>query len=335
MVIWSHSFEMLGHSTLFTHWNGQISEGGLAVDCFFILSGYLILQSREHSKDFESYFRARVLRIYPLYLVVSFVGIAIFYQWQAIPSLIPDLATLQVLGLGAFQGNKFTGWDGALWTISYEGICYIAVAILYAFGLFRDRRVTLGIFALCLIVFYNHHTTQDWQNPVRFWVLFAAGCVMYQYRDIFERMNSTVAISAMSALLCAGQYGHNLLLLSIPLLLPFCLYWLAFKAPLASWTKDDLSYGTYAWGWPVMSFWIWMSGSTIAPLLEFAISMLCLVPISILSWRYIEKPCLSLKALWYETSADRPSHLAPESVEQSPEAAFPRTEIVESLVSLR
>ena len=44
---------------------GQLTLGTLAVDCFFIISGFLILHSWLAQPDARRYLTKRVMRIYP------------------------------------------------------------------------------------------------------------------------------------------------------------------------------------------------------------------------------------------------------------------------------
>src|SRR5438128_2715548 len=41
-----------------------------AVDCFFVVSGYLVSHSFDRDSDFQRFYLRRFFRIYPLYIVV-------------------------------------------------------------------------------------------------------------------------------------------------------------------------------------------------------------------------------------------------------------------------
>src|SRR4051794_5607980 len=86
VVIFSHSYPMLWGSnnrepvSLATR--GQRTGGELAVDGFFILSGFLIARSWMSSRGLGDYLRRRALRIYP-----GFLGAIAFSALIAAPRL--------------------------------------------------------------------------------------------------------------------------------------------------------------------------------------------------------------------------------------------------------
>jgi peptidoglycan/LPS O-acetylase OafA/YrhL len=68
-VIFSHSPSILtGMVTLEPHL-GRATLGELAVDGFFLISGYLITKSFDHDSNLGGFFRKRALRIYPAFII--------------------------------------------------------------------------------------------------------------------------------------------------------------------------------------------------------------------------------------------------------------------------
>ena len=66
LVVYFHSFNPLGTKEFLYDWsNEQIGVGPLSVKCFFIISGYLIFQSLERSKNLIDYYWKRILRLFP------------------------------------------------------------------------------------------------------------------------------------------------------------------------------------------------------------------------------------------------------------------------------
>lgn len=147
LVIVSHSFPLAGVRDLeplryLT--NSRYDLGGIAVQCFFVISGYLIFQSLERSPNFLNYFWKRILRLYPAFIVMTLATIASipFIYEGSIPllenksflSYFPRQITLFNLQQnidGVFTQLPYTGINGSLWTIRYEFTMYILVGLLF------------------------------------------------------------------------------------------------------------------------------------------------------------------------------------------------------------
>jgi peptidoglycan/LPS O-acetylase OafA/YrhL len=72
LVIVSHSPTLIDGDNSRELWNetfGSFTFGGVAVDGFFLISGYLITKSFESSKTIADYLAKRILRIYPGYML--------------------------------------------------------------------------------------------------------------------------------------------------------------------------------------------------------------------------------------------------------------------------
>ncbi|MDD2704126.1 MAG: acyltransferase, partial [Acidocella sp.] len=136
-----------------------LSLGELSVDAFFLLSGYLIAASMVNSHSATTYFRRRIVRIYPGYLaafaIVIFalgpcLGIKIEPALEIIfrtvlllpPANSPQLAPLHYPNL-----------DVVMWTISYEFRCYIFLALFNKFGLFHKRLMAVVVISLAATSF--------------------------------------------------------------------------------------------------------------------------------------------------------------------------------------
>ena len=134
----------------------------LGLACFMFASGYAIHENNrtlEGRGEIFHFYRKRILRIYPLYLVALFVFFICFQVFGLFPPIHYDIAgwianilCLQVLLAPAFLEPIFT-----LWFIGF-------IIIMYAvYPLFSDNRGTIkkrilvaaGIFIALLIV----HTT--------------------------------------------------------------------------------------------------------------------------------------------------------------------------------
>jgi peptidoglycan/LPS O-acetylase OafA/YrhL len=88
LVILSHSPEIVDgnrNREILTQIFHTVSFGELAVDDFFILSGYLIMQSWQRDPRLFDFFKKRILRIYPGFIVASLISAFVFGPLGAQP----------------------------------------------------------------------------------------------------------------------------------------------------------------------------------------------------------------------------------------------------------
>lgn len=151
--------------------NPFLDHGYLAVDLFFILSGFVI--SHVYAKQFEAdagtgafqgYLRARFARIYPLHLVVLglFVGLELaklgaalatdaameqapFSGTRSVPALLSNILMLQAFGFHALPT-----WNGPSWSIGAECVAYLAFPFLVAPMARARPRLLLLLLAACI-----------------------------------------------------------------------------------------------------------------------------------------------------------------------------------------
>jgi peptidoglycan/LPS O-acetylase OafA/YrhL len=70
MVCLVHAYQLSGQADLL--WITRFCSSQIAVESFFVLSGFLIFMSYEKSSSLYSYFSKRIRRIYPAYFIVVF-----------------------------------------------------------------------------------------------------------------------------------------------------------------------------------------------------------------------------------------------------------------------
>lgn len=138
-----------------------VMNSEVAVQGFFILSGYLVFGSFDRIRNVKKFYSRRFLRIYPAYAVavLLFITLGVIQalalgggvRWADLPPyLLANLATLNFLYPvvdGVFAGNPMEYVNGALWSIKVELMFYASVPLLYAL----TRRVPIGIVAAMLI----------------------------------------------------------------------------------------------------------------------------------------------------------------------------------------
>lgn len=144
--------------------------GGVGVDVFFVLSGYLItsllLAEHEHTGriSLSRFWGRRVLRLLPalLLLLVVVNGIAVVKPWVFGPlgesgiAATPSVLFFFSNWLIVIQNGPALGTFGPLWSLSVEDQFYLIwpVIVVCAFLLRRAlRALVIGVVAVCLAVF--------------------------------------------------------------------------------------------------------------------------------------------------------------------------------------
>lgn len=287
------------------------------VDGFFAVSGFLIPASWVANPRLRYYTLARGLRILPglwaCLIVTAFViapiGVAIqrgsaarllksggplrfVVRNSAVAYVQPDVG-------GTPTGVPFPGmWNGSLWTLQYEVLLYIAVAVIGLIGLLGRRWLFPAAFALALVCSVLMSCPLDGgtvaQRVARLAVMFAAGGLMHRFRDVIPARWSLVAVSAV-ILLLANYLPDYRVLGAIPLA-----YGVIVSGALIHnrWLnlRTDLSYGTYIYACPIQQVLVICGLGSLNVLLFALISVVATLPFAAGSWFLIEKPAMKLKS---------------------------------------
>lgn len=318
LVIFSHSFALLSGSDatepLHRLTRGQIASGELAVNGFFILSGFLVTHSWVKVPLLLPFFKKRISRIYPGFAVLTILSTLFLIPVACeipVRSLPPGLLGRQALSMltlrayeppGAFPGNAVHALNGSLWSIPIEAWCYVGVVVLGLLGLIRGRKgvavLLAGALALSLVfLIWNLNPGLKFVGAIfgwpRLWVrmlpYFLSGMVFYLYRDRI-RYTPRGALIAFVALIAAIFVPHGWAIAG-PLAGAYVLFWLGFSPSirLHEWAKrGDFSYGMYLYAFPLQQLIIhWVRPSH--PLLLFALSLPASVAMGALSWHGVEK----------------------------------------------
>lgn len=311
MVVVSHSWWLGGYG--FEPQPGGVKLGSWAVIGFFGISGYLITRSRMRSRSAAGYWRARFLRIFPgLAVCVAAVAFAIAplaaglsgRRYSLGDALIFFATNLSAGTPGVVVGGipgSLDGlpdprlWDGPLWTLFWEILCYVLIGL--AFAIFRLELVRLALISLFILGstaalavdagWLASPTPYDW--PLIPVVTFLAGSLVYLFRDRIPASPPTFGACAAAVVVIAGT-GFAPSLIHLPL----CVLLLggSLHLPLAAvGSRYDISYGVYIYGWPAQQFLASMGFHTAVPPLVFAgVSLLLVAPMAWLSCRYVEVP---------------------------------------------
>ena len=325
LVVLSHSFPL---ATGTEHdeplaWltNGQLTFGALAVDGFFVISGFLVLQSWRRDPRTVPFLRKRILRIYPGFLVAAVLGafvIAPAYRSLPHPPLdadfvgrfLFDAVRLQAdIPWPSFDANPAPGTvNGSLWSIPYEAWCYVLVWVAGLLMLDGRRVLVAGTFALFVVVgfvFEWRHLTpggrmlgQIFGYPplwARLLPFFLAGMTFLAWQDRI-RLTAGGAAAALLALAVAARLPHGMSL-AMPTAGAYLLFWFALR-PIPRLSRfaarGDFSYGIYLFSFPILQMVVHHAGTPLHPLVLFAIGWPLALVAAVLSWHLVEKHCIRL-----------------------------------------
>jgi peptidoglycan/LPS O-acetylase OafA/YrhL len=318
LVIFEHAyylpFNSPVHEPLFQLSGGQLDFGALAVDFFFVVSGFLVTRSWLLSKGMGRYFKKRAARILPGFFTASAIGIIV--AALSVPDWFTFLANLNVRAAiakvvslhqseyaGAFPHNPMPGITmGTLWSIRYEFDCYVVVAVLGLLGvlgrastlliLFVSAAALIGQrFGYLVLPSLDHGAlglllsiSTQWPRLLSF---FFAGAAFYCWRDAIPRSFFTLAL-ALIVIAFAVRYGGLEFILIVAG--SYCLFFFALSAPVTK-LPVDISYGLYLFGFPIQQVIIAL-GLGFVPLWLFALSFPIACLVALASWTFIESPFL-------------------------------------------
>ena len=322
LVLLSHAPEITdGNASreLFHRFTGApMTFGTLGVDGFFILSGYLIVQSWLGDPELINFLRKRVLRIVPGYLVAVVLstlavgllapGVDHFFRGLGVHFFNSVVLLSSPMTPPVFPGHPYAMVNGAMYTIGYEFRCYLLVALLGLCGLLRRPiLVLIGTFLLLSSLLYAApFERMHWPRHVeavigqpsiafRLTAVYLVGCCFYLFREriVFRRSFAVATVVLMVAcFIFAPSRGELAMVLGGGYLMFYLgrmhLSWLEGMSRL-----PDISYGIYLYGWPVESLWIWFQRGS--PWIAFLGSTIMCFALGWLSWHFFERPALTLK----------------------------------------
>lgn len=292
--------------------------GAHAVHVFFTVSGLLVAASFDRRPSIVSFGAARIFRIYPG-LIAATIGVflvcALFASSAGFAeiikgSIIGYFAKILVglAGSGAIPGVFETlpyagGVNVPLWTLKYEVLCYISLALIMAV-IVRTKLVPpllaagaiIAVSGVWLLQGKAYDDANFFDHIARFSFAFWVGVAAWHLRDRIPLR--AVILAALFALTATSIYfhlpmvPHTLMLLSGYLAVFVAQYRFGTLSEFTD--RSDLSYGVYILGWPVQQLLL-LTVPTISPLANALAALVIVLPLAFLSWRFVEKPALRLK----------------------------------------
>ena len=317
-VLFSHSFALsVGKSSAepLHSWLGT-TFGQIAVDVFFLTSGFLVTASLLARGSVKTFAMARCLRIYPGLLVAVLLTTAVV-GWR-FTSLTPQefftsadtwryvlknatMVTGEMHTLpGAFE---HTPWrhlvNSSLWTLPYElamyGLLSVFWIVLSMTG--AEARLKWVVAGIAVLTMGAQLIAIDWlhSSALRLTAIFFVGSSLYAFRGVVPMNTRLFFVLGIAMLVSMAQV--RLFGIVYLLTLPYLVLFLAY-IPRGFIRKfndvGDCSYGLYIYAWPIQQMLAALLPG-IQPLPLFALSFVTTTTLACASWKLVEKPALSLK----------------------------------------
>lgn len=286
----------------------------LAVNLFFVVSGFLVTRSLQQRASLADFVEARVLRLFPAAIVstvLTIVGLS-FLSTLPAAAYFTDPETWEYLLRntlvwsvdydlpGVFADNPYpVAVNGSLWTLPVELRCYLLVLLLGVAGL--ARRQSLANVALCIPVIlylvpeWSHLLTRD---PAK-WRLF----LFFIVGSFFCINRRSIPVGWFPAAALLGLYAatanlprlHGIAFVVLVAYLTLALALVRHVRWLDPGRFGDISYGVYLYAFPVQQALIHAlpdirNGWSLA-----ALAAAATLPLAVLSWIAVERPALAAK----------------------------------------
>lgn len=318
LVLHAHAYYIAGRGEG-PHVDGE-NLGGWAVFGFFAVSGYLITGSRWRN-PLSTYLVHRIARIVPAFVVCLVVMVAVFgpIGFLAAHGTLDGYLTTGTTPANYVFSNLFLrinvydvagtpagvpypgAWNGSLWSLYYEFLCYLVVGVLALVGFVR--RSTWALAGAWLLSVLGHAGwahgvgtllggNYDAQLLLKLLPLFLGGALV-------ERLRHRLPMSAVAAVVSVAVVAGAVWLLdgwgpqlTAPLI-AYALIWFGSVLPIPALLRThDVSYGVYIYAFPVQQLLV-LTGAHELPVLVYdLLALLVTLPLAIASWLVVERPAM-------------------------------------------
>lgn len=316
-----------------------MTPGTMAVDVFFIASGFLVTASLLTRQSVVEFAWARLLRIFPgllVMLALTVFGMGLLVTDLPARDYVVDAGTWHYLyrcgtlvrGVaynlpGVFEHNPYKGTvNGSLWTMPIEIRMYVLLALFWVgASVFKSAHRRVFQWALIvsamgsLVVLQAMHGWLHKDHPlVHLFYMFFMGAAFYVLRHRI-RLSAALFWPMLTALLGSVFLGAQAFFVVYSLTLAYLLFYVAYipAGVVRGYNRfGDYSYGIYIYAFPLQQLVVaWIPGASVAQVL--ALSALLTAVMAFLSWHLVENRALNLKARYVGSTRALIAKLAPTS----------------------
>lgn len=316
-IIFYHSFALLAKENeepLNQITNRRVDFSLIGLSIFFCISGYLIAKSAVRSPTVLNYLWKRFLRIQPLLIVTCFFTIFLIgpiFTERSLIGYFSDGNTyayfrniMPLFGVQFYLPSVFThfhdkGVNGSLWTLIVEERLYLLMTLVFLYKKDKSNYLAFLIGLLNVLYIVNRYFFSGEMIPYLsgraffYALLFLNSSALYLLKIKFKK---NLLIYILIGFVC----------FVVGILLPHTdvLYFVAFPLLVNAIANiegmlnyagkyGDFTYGTYIFSFPIQQ--ILVSKGFINPYNLFFITIAIVLPLAVLSWKFIESPFLRLK----------------------------------------
>jgi peptidoglycan/LPS O-acetylase OafA/YrhL len=274
-----------------------------AVDCFFVVSGFLIAGSYERCHGVWSFYTRRVFRLYPMYLCVVLIQTAIMMallpggplsalqstvRYLAVNAMMANFLQYDIGGVLSGLGNP--GINPSLWTLKIEIGFYLIVPLIYGatrrFGWWILISIFVASVGYNVLALHLGDARLAKQLPGQL-QFFVVGMALYLYGDRLRvaawfSAAITVAFLVIWTLVVPIPPGIR------PLVVGAFVFSFALYTPVIR-LKSDLSYSVYLLHGPLLQTLILLG--LFRDTLPFLSGIVCMVlGLAFITERLVESP---------------------------------------------
>jgi peptidoglycan/LPS O-acetylase OafA/YrhL len=291
--------------------------GGWAVFGFFTISGYLITASR-FANPLGRYLILRVARIYPAFVVCLVVTAGVFapIAWAAegrdwsgflTTPTTPPAYVLENLALrinaydvaGTPSAVPYPGaWNGSLWTLYFEFLCYLLVGLLVCLPVVRRHRWLIvvafvaSVVAWATVGAWGPGAYSDLVLLARLLPAFLGGAVVWVAIGRVPLRTPVALVALVVAVVLVLTVEHWGAQAASPLI-AYVLLWLSTVLPSpAVARRHDISYGVYIYAFPMQQLLVYAGAHRLGLVAYDVLAALATAVVAVVSWRLVERPAL-------------------------------------------
>lgn len=320
-VLYGHAFPLTNTASL-TILDNSIQA--TAVKIFFVVSGYLVCLSWMSNPNIIHFVSKRVLRIFPgLIVVVAFSALIVgplvtsltkaeYFSNPNFYKYFFNLILYPIYNLpGVFSNLPYKiAVNGSLWSLPIEFFMYLLLPILITISGIKTIKYSLIIFTVATCVaslvflrssFYELPRIVIYGSSVRSAIdvcpYFLIGAAYARY-DLKKYLNIEVALAGVCILALLQPSSLWMRELCLYFILPYTVLSFAMSGQrLFSIIGKfgDFSYGVYLYGFLIEQLLNQIFRGELTALQDAFYSLPVTFILAILSWKFVERPCLRLK----------------------------------------